>query len=686
MSNEIGSALVNRLGSGGIDAGNMAKVLAEAEVAGPRSIIDRAEKRILQENSGLSYLKANLEAFNAYTKDLATNDLFKKFSASSSNESVMGVSISGSPVPGSYNFTSEQLATSHTIVAKQKFASPNSAIQEGVLKLNIAGQNHDIQVSASNASLAGLRDTINSGNFGISASVVNVGGEYQMMFSANNTGAANAFTITSGDPDEEPPIPPIPDEEPPIPPIPGFESDDDFQITSQAQNAEITFNGLPITNATNTFDELLPGLSLQLKSAQPNVNQSITVSRDTEGAMEAVKDFVFVYNQLRDIFKDVSSYDKLSAEDREKPENEFTGLLAGSSLVRELRSQIRESLTGAVAGLSGAYQSLADVGIAMDLKGEMSLDEDRLTTALNGDIDSVSRLFAKGGYSADPFINVLGSSDQTQAGNYDINITQLAERASVMGDAVADPANITLTGASFDVKLDQGKSVNIKLSDGTYSMTQLSQLMQTAINNSSAASSGARVSVGIEDGNKLTFTSERFGGNSLIELTGFTNMADAGLTADLTDAGQNVDGTLTMSDGTTLNIGAYADQQDGRKVKVSDFAFAGSERAEVRGLEFEVLGGAIDARGTIDFTQGFASRLFDTINNNVTKDDGLVSQRLESLELRNERLEERREKIDLRYEKLEMKYRLQFSTLQSILSGMDQTRSFLDATYNRPRE
>jgi flagellar hook-associated protein 2 len=217
-------------------------------------------------------------------------------------------------------------------------------------------------------------------------------------------------------------------------------------------------------------------------------------------------------------------------------------------------------------------------------------------------------------------------------------------------------------------------------------MTQLSQLMQTAINNSSAASSGARVSVGIEDGNKLTFTSERFGGNSLIELTGFTNMADAGLTADLTDAGQNVDGTLTMSNGTTLNIGAYADQQDGRKVKVSDFAFSGSEKAEVRGLEFEVLGGAIDARGAIDFTQGFASRLYETINNNIGTKDGLVSQRLESLELRNERLEERREKIDLRYEKLEQKYRLQFSMLQSILSGMDQTRSFLDATYNRPRE
>jgi flagellar hook-associated protein 2 len=281
---------------------------------------------------------------------------------------------------------------------------------------------------------------------------------------------------------------------------------------------------------------------------------------------------------------------------------------------------------------------------------------------------------------------VLSGTDQTQAGSYALNVTQLAERANVMGDVVADPANVVLTGAAFNIKVDQATDVNISLTDGTYALTDLAQLMQTAINNNSTVSaSGGPVSVGV-DGDRLTFTSERFGGNSVLELTGFTNMADAGLTADLTDVGQNVDGTLTMSDGTTLNIGAYADQQDGRKVKVSSFAFAGANPAEVRGLEFEVLGGATGARDPIEFTQGFGSRLYETINNNITQEDGLVSQRLESLDLRNERLEERREKIDDRYEKLEIKYRLQFSMLQSILSGMDQTRSFLDATYNRPRE
>ncbi|WFE67940.1 flagellar filament capping protein FliD [Thiomicrospira sp. R3] len=666
MSNEIGSALVNRLSSSGIDAGNMAKVLAEAEVAGSRSIIDRAEKRVLQESTALTYLKANLVAFNSYTKDLASNDLFKQFSATSSNDSVLGVSITGNPSPGSYNFTADQLAKSHTLVSKKVFASPNSAIDTGVFTIDIAGQSHDITVDASNASLEGLQRSINSGDYGISASIVNVGGEYRMMFSSKNTGADNAFTISG---------------------INDFNAPGDFQMTSQARDAQITFNGLIITSQTNTFEEVVSGLSFQLKSEQLGVNQTININRDTEGAMEAVKDFVFVYNQLSEIFKDLGSYDKLSAKDREKPENEFTGLLAGSSLVRDLRSQIRESLTGAISGLTGAYQSLGDIGIKLDLKGVMTLDEDRLSNALNSDIDSVSRLFAKGGNSNDPFINVLGSSDQTKQGNYAINISQLAERALVTGGTAN--ASIELENAKFSIRLDQVAEVEISLADNTYTREQLASIMQTAINNApGVGSSGSRVSVGVDENNQFTFTSERFGGNSRIELSNFTGngWVDAGLGVDMNATGKNVDGTLTMSNGATVNIGAYADLQDGRKVKISNFAFAGSERAEVRGLEFEVLGGATGPRGTVDFTQGFASRLFDTINNNVTKQDGLVSQRLESLELRSERLEERREKIDLRYEKLEMKYRLQFSTLQSILAGMDQTRSFLDATYNRPRE
>lgn len=669
MSNDIGSSLLNQINKSGIDAGNMAKVLAEAEVAGTRSIIDRSEKRILEESSALKYLKANLEAFNSYTKDLASGDLFNQFSTSSSDESVLTASVSGSPLTGSYNFTAEKLARSHTLVTNQGFASKTSPLSEGTLTLQIAGQVHDLTIDASNASLEGLQTLVNEGDYGVTASIINVGGEYKMMFNSNNTGAQNQFTITSD--------------------IAGFETAANFSETSTAQDAEITFNGLTISSSTNQFEDLVDGLSLQVKSEAPGVMQTIDVANNSQQVVETVKEFVNVYNQLGDIFKDLSSYDRPSDEEREEdPEAEFTGLLAGSSILRELRTQIRDSVSGAIDGLTGTYDSLASIGISMDLKGVMSLDESVLTNALNSDIDNVSKLFAKGGSSDDSLVQVLSTNDKTQTGSFALELTQVASRASVLGGAATLNGDSTVTiapGASFSLVLDQSSATTINFAAGDYTMQDLAQLMQTAINNSAEVqASNSRIAVAVEDG-KLAFTSERYGGNSKIELTSFSGFDNAGLTTDLTANGVNADGFLTMSDGTQLNIGAYVDQQDGRKFKISDFAFAGENAAEVRGLEFAVMGGDIGARGSINITEGFASRLFQTVNDSIAEDEGLVAQRVGSLDSRLERIEERREKVDARYEKLELKYRLQFSMLQSIMSQMQETQNFLTQTYSNTK-
>jgi flagellar hook-associated protein 2 len=158
-------------------------------------------------------------------------------------------------------------------------------------------------------------------------------------------------------------------------------------------------------------------------------------------------------------------------------------------------------------------------------------------------------------------------------------------------------------------------------------------------------------------------------------------MANAGLASDLTDIGQNVDGTLTTASG-TLNIGAYASSEDGRQVKVSDFAVIGGEEAEVRGLQFEVLGGVIGARGSVTYAQGFASLIEETVNNLFDGDAGLVSQRIESLNNKNDRYDEKATDIDARYEKMLFKYQVQFSVLQSIIASSEQTRDYLTATFS----
>ena len=63
------------------------------------------------------------------------------------------------------------------------------------------------------------------------------------------------------------------------------------------------------------------------------------------------------------------------------------------ALLRGIETDIRSKLSGAVAGLSGGYQTLASIGITTNKDGSLALDSDKLTKALSADFDGVARLF-----------------------------------------------------------------------------------------------------------------------------------------------------------------------------------------------------------------------------------------------------------------------------------------------------
>ncbi len=774
MRNEVGTTLLNSLTNSSFDIGNMARVIAEAEVAGPRSILESSREKTTTELDALRYLETNLQAFQTYVTDLSSPDMFGERVASSGNESLVSVTSDSSAALGSYQIEANQLAQSHTLVANKGFTSASDTVSAGTLSINVSGQVHNITIDATNNTLEGVQNVINNGDYGITASIINNGGSYQMMFTSKETGAASEIALSG---------------------ISDFDTDG-FTVTSEAQDAVMVVNGLTVTSKSNTFDEVIEGVTFQLNGVSQGQVNNVTVGQDTDTVLETISSFVDVYNQLDTILDELGSYDRsdLSEEQLEQPEYEFYGDLAGNSMLRTVRAQIKDSLSGAIDEISGNFRSLADIGISFTREGTLELDSAQLTEVLNSDMQAVSNLFSKGGSSDDALINVTTGTERTQSGNYDLNITQLAERATVAGGAstvtadervaadrvidssaaltIASGASFSLTvgattqtvdltgaagtyttkndvatqiqtqidsafgagiasivydasqsrfeissevgsgaisigsstamtnqgfsggaytgealvnlasDATFDAQIDTSTASAVTVAAGRYTQSELAITMATNINNNAEVkAAGAEVSV-TQSAGVFSVTSTRFGASSNVELTNFANFANAGFTADLTDAGQSVDGTITTASG-ALNLGAYADFEDGRKIKISNFAVIGGNEAEVRGLEFEVLGGLTGARGTITYAEGFASQLESTIDALFETDVGLISQRIDSLNAKSSEYTEREEKIDLRYEKLLQKYQLQFSTLQSLLSSAEQTRNMLSATFNQ---
>lgn len=772
-TSDIGSTLLTSLTGSTFDVTNMSKVLAEAEVAGPRSLIESKQEKANTELDAFKYVQLNLNAFSTYITDLTNQSFFLNKNASSSDESVVSVKADANAPAGNYQIESRQLAQSNTQVANTVYASSSDTVGAGTLDITVGGQSFgsiDISAAEGNNTLEGLQKYINNGDYGVNAAIINNGSGYQLMFTSKESGSAGEISfggtsslVSSG-----------------------------FTTTAEAQDAVMVVNGLTVTSNTNTFDEVIEGVSFTLNATQIGAPKTISVGNDVDSVVDTVTSFVDVYNQLGTILDELGKYDKsgLSAAELESEEYQYYGDLAGNSILKSVKAQIKESLSGAIDELTSNYNSLGVVGMSFDREGVLQLDKDKLRTIAQNDMQALSNLFAKGGSATDNLINVIGGNDRTQTGSYEVNITQVAERAELLGGAVTYAANeyrvagaritdvasaltidsgasfdltlngetqtINLTagsyadkdavaaqiatqitnagftggqtatvaydssqgrfeittdsglasvsnaqnlsaqgfmagnyageqlidlsaGASFDLEVDDAPLANISVQGDKYTLSELAQRLNTNINaNSEIQTAGASVSVSTEGG-ILSLYSDRFGAFSSLTISNATGLANAGV-VDGTDAGQSVDGTITTNQG-TLNLGAYATIDDGRRIKISDFAVVGGEAADVRGMEFEVLGGAIGSRGNITFAQGFASRLEETIANLFEEDFGLVSQRMDSLADKLTEYDEQNTKLDARYEKLEMKYKMDFALLQSVMASAQATRDQLTAQF-----
>ncbi len=94
------------------------------------------------------------------------------------------------------------------------------------------------------------------------------------------------------------------------------------------------------------------------------------------------------------------------------------------------------------------------------------------------------------------------------------------------------------------------------------------------------------------------------------------------------------------------------------------------------GLNIKVAGGALGARGTVKFSIGYAAQL-DAVIKNLLSDDGLLAARTDGINSSIKRLDKQAEALSLRLTSVEARYRAQFTRLDTLLSSMSATSSFL---------
>ena len=313
-----------------------------------------------------------------------------------------------------------------------------------------------------------------------------------------------------------------------------------------AQNASVTLGSgagaLTIKNSTNSLNNLISGVTIQLNSADSTKNLAITVANDTTTPATAINAFVSAYNSLQSEISTDTAYDASSSTG---------GILLGDSRATGIQNQLAGIVGNIVPGINQAANRLAVLGITFDQNGQLDVDSTTLQNALSGGIPGVSltdinNLFGLSGQSTNSAVQFVSASASTNASKpVTVNVTQAATDASVTSSTVvASLVTVDCTDVDLTLSLD-GKTSTVTLAHGIYSQSQLATTLQSAVN-SDTDFNGRSLSVGVLNG-QLTFTSASYGSQSQVTIGSADSNAVLGLNGNESSSGIDVQGSFTVN-------------------------------------------------------------------------------------------------------------------------------------------
>lgn len=653
----------------GLDIENLVTQLVAAERAPTANRLTREEVQLTAQLSAFGSFKGALASFQGTLTSLNDISRFSQRTTTSSDSDIVDVSSNGPVAAASYDVGVSQLAKAHSL-ATGSYASVSDTVGTGVLTIRFGTTDYTspdpgpeaynsfavnpergvatLTIDSSNNTLEGLRDAINDSNIGVSAAIVNDGSGFRLLLNSDQSGEENSLEVSvvdSGD---------------------GNDTDlnglsalafnaaaTNVEQTVAGQDAIFTVNGLTINSATNSPNDVIDGVDLTLKDVTGATPLSISIAEDREGITELITDFVAGYNSFVETVNNLSSYDAATGR---------AGALQGDFSARSIAAQVRQTLTNAVEGFNGPFSSLSEIGITTQNDGTLEVDGAQLDTVLGQNFDEIVGLFAAVGLPTDGGVDYLRSSDDTVVGSFAVDITQVATKGLLVGTANSFPTTIDADNDNFTILVDGISSASIAMTQGVYaSGDAMAAELQSRINGDSAISTaGVSVSV-VYNVDHFEITSERFGSGSRVEITAVDTNTAAQLGLSVVNGADGVDVAGT--------IGGFAASGTGQTL-------TGSIGSDASGLALLIDGGALGARGTVDFSRGLSFQL-DAILTGFLDSDGPLDSRTDSIQGRVDDIDDRREILDRRMVVLEARFRSQFNALDGLLAQLQTTSSFL---------
>ena len=216
------------------------------------------------------------------------------------------------------------------------------------------------------------------------------------------------------------------------------------------QDAEVRINGIAVRRTSNTITDAIQGVTLTLRElTDEGTPIEISISKDDTSQLRArLVDFVAEFNSANGLIADQFIFDEAT---------ETAGALSGDSTILGVQSRLRSAIIGSI-NVEGEFDALVFMGITFDRDGQLTIDDERLTDALENNLADVKKLFVEDGSTTDSNVEFVRSNGRTTAGDYDVDITAAAHRAELLGSVdlsggIAVDQILTITEAGTDDKI-----------------------------------------------------------------------------------------------------------------------------------------------------------------------------------------------------------------------------------------
>ncbi|MBL0061228.1 MAG: flagellar filament capping protein FliD [bacterium] len=211
-----------------------------------------------------------------------------------------------------------------------------------------------------------------------------------------------------------------------------FSTDVFVPTLTAAQDANALVDGIYVTQSSNTLENFIDGVTLNLLSVDIGNPVEITIGDDKEAMKGKIRGFVDAYNSVMQDLSTFSSYDE---------ENKTAAPLLGDGFLSSIRSELAAIVSQQVSKLPSGNDltHLADVGILSASRGLLTINEEDLSNALDDRFEEVVSLFSQSFESVDNKISLVTTNEKTQGGEYSLVLnygaTGVPTSATINGQA-----------------------------------------------------------------------------------------------------------------------------------------------------------------------------------------------------------------------------------------------------------